>query len=51
MKTLSELKKIAYILDDISIPNSTNRVIYYRLFNNLITNNQTIMLTEYQYKN
>ena len=51
MDTLSELKKIAYILNDIVIPNSNNRLIYYRLFDDLVTNNQVISFTKHQYNN
>ena len=48
--TLKQLKKIAHILDDVAIPCSENRLIYYRLFGDLVTNNKTIVLTKEQYK-
>ena len=48
--TLKQLKKIARILDDVAIPCSEDRLIYYRLFGDLVTNNQTIVLTKEQYK-
>lgn len=48
--TLKQLKKKARILDDVAIPCSENRLICYRLFGDLVTNNQTIVLTKEQYK-
>ena len=50
--TLKQLKKIARIFDDVAIPCSEERLIYYRLFGDgdLVTNNQTILLTKEQYK-
>jgi len=51
MYTLKELKKVAYILDNITIPGSGNKLIYYRLFNDLATETKTIVFTEYQYNN